>query len=256
MEYTIQQVARAASTTSRTLRHYAELGLVEPSRFGHNGYRYYDDSALVRLQRVLLLRDLGLGLEAIGQVLEAQEGAEEATLLGSHRELLLAERERIGRQIAAVDRTIAALELQETTNTTRGATPLMNENIFDGFDHASHREEVERRWGQSAYADSTAWWQGLGIDGQADMKQKIQALNDAWITVADAGEEPAGERAQEVAARHVAWLREVPGTPDDFEAYLRGLADMYVADDRFAANYGGQPGAEFVRAALLAHLDG
>ncbi|GED97146.1 hypothetical protein nbrc107697_11850 [Gordonia crocea] len=62
MEWSIQQIARLVSTTSRTLRHYDELGLVPPSRIGSNGYRYYDEHALVRLQRVLLLRELGLGV--------------------------------------------------------------------------------------------------------------------------------------------------------------------------------------------------
>lgn len=57
MRHTIQQVAKSAGTTARTLRHYDKLGLVKPSHVGANGYRYYDDRALIRLQRVLLLSD-------------------------------------------------------------------------------------------------------------------------------------------------------------------------------------------------------
>ena len=64
-EWSIQDLARAAGTTSRTLRHYGEVGLLRPSRIGGNGYRYYDQDSLVRLQRILLLRDLGLGLPAV-----------------------------------------------------------------------------------------------------------------------------------------------------------------------------------------------
>ncbi|MGH9217613.1 MAG: MerR family transcriptional regulator, partial [Acidimicrobiales bacterium] len=67
VEWSIQDLARAAGTTSRTLRHYGEVGLLEPSRVGSNGYRYYDQDSLVRLQRILLLRDLGLGLPAIAE---------------------------------------------------------------------------------------------------------------------------------------------------------------------------------------------
>ena len=59
--------ARSAGTTSRTLRHYGAVGLLEPSRIGGNGYRYYDEEALVRLQRIL---ELGLGLPAIAEVLD------------------------------------------------------------------------------------------------------------------------------------------------------------------------------------------
>ena len=66
--------------------------------------------------------------------------------------------------------------------------------------------------------------------------------------------------AQALAARHVAWLRGIPGTPaatpgGDVAGYVRGLGELYVADPRFAANYGGQAGAEFVRAALAAYAD-
>lgn len=43
MEWSIQDLARIAGTTSRTLRHYGHRGLLEPSRVGRNGYRYYDE---------------------------------------------------------------------------------------------------------------------------------------------------------------------------------------------------------------------
>ena len=67
MEWSIQQIAKLAGTTSRTLRHYDDIGLLSPSSVGRNGYRYYDQAALVRLQRILLLRELGLGLPQIAR---------------------------------------------------------------------------------------------------------------------------------------------------------------------------------------------
>ena len=70
-DWSIQEIARLAGTTSRTLRHYDDIGLLAPSRVAHNGYRHYDQTALVRLQRILLLRELGLGLPRIGEVLDA-----------------------------------------------------------------------------------------------------------------------------------------------------------------------------------------
>ena len=86
MERSILQIARLAGTTSRTLRHYDDVGLVPPSRIGHNGYRYYDDRALVRLQWVMLLRELGLGLPQIAEVLAYQ--SDEASALTTHVSLL------------------------------------------------------------------------------------------------------------------------------------------------------------------------
>jgi len=70
-DWSIQEIARLAGTTSRTLRHYDDIGLLPPSRIAANGYRHYDEQALVRLQRILLLRELGLGLPQIAQVLAA-----------------------------------------------------------------------------------------------------------------------------------------------------------------------------------------
>ena len=72
MDRSIQDIAKVAGTTSRTLRHYDSVGLLEPSRIGSNGYRYYDEDALATLQRILMLRDLGLSIPAIGDVLSGQ----------------------------------------------------------------------------------------------------------------------------------------------------------------------------------------
>src|SRR6188472_1950498 len=108
MEWSIQQIAKLAGTTSRTLRHYDDVGLLAPSSIGHNGYRHYDEAALVRLQRILLLRELGLGLPQIADVL-AQESSE-AHALESHLAWLRQEQDRLTRQIASVRVTIDALK--------------------------------------------------------------------------------------------------------------------------------------------------
>ena len=108
MDWSVQQIATLAGTTSRTLRHYDDIGLLKPSRTGNNGYRYYGQDALVRLQRILLLRDLGLGLPAIADVLGNEADAGKA--LGLHLEWLQQEQDRLGRQITAVRHTIEGIE--------------------------------------------------------------------------------------------------------------------------------------------------
>ena len=258
MEYSIQQVARAAGTTSRTLRYYDSVGLVRPSRIGPNGYRYYDNSSLVRLQRVLLLRQLGLGLDAIGEVLRVQDEdpAAEATILRRHLELLREEQVRIKAQIGSVERTIAACARGDDRP---GGSDLMAENIFDGFDHTQYREEVEQRWGASAYAAGDRWWRGLGEQDRSEWKRTVDELGRDWIAVAERGEDPTSPAAQVLAERHVEWLRSIPGTPaqdqdGDLTGYVLALAEMYVADERFAANYGGVEGATLVRDALRHYL--
>ncbi|OJU40834.1 MAG: MerR family transcriptional regulator [Microbacterium sp. 69-10] len=259
MDWSIQEIARLAGTTSRTLRHYDDIGLLAPSRIAANGYRHYDEAALVRLQRILLLRELGLGLPQIAEVIDASTGsaaqAAEASALQTHLELLRQEQQRIGRQIASVESTITAL--------TEGKN-LMAENMFDGFDHTQYKEEVEERWGRKAYADGDRWWRGLSDDDRAAWKQRVADLGRDWIAAAESGIDPASAEAQDIARRHVEWLTGIPGTPaaapgGDVKGYVIGLGEMYVADPRFGANYatsdGGSAGAEFVRDALRVYAE-
>ena len=65
--WSIVEVARLAGVSSRTLRHYDDVGLLPPAYVGSNGYRYYGRDELHRLQEVLVLRELGLPLDAIAQ---------------------------------------------------------------------------------------------------------------------------------------------------------------------------------------------
>lgn len=244
MDWSIQEVARLAGTTSRTLRHYDDIGLLEPARVGSNGYRYYDRAALVRLQRILLLRELGLGLPAIAEVLDGQR--DESRALAGHLEWLRQEQDRLARQVASVERTIEALE---------GGEQIMAKDMFDGFDHTQYREEVEQRWGADAYAESDRWWRGMRDDERQAWKERTAALGRDWLAAAESGVSPDSAAAQELARRHVEWLTGVPGTPaaqsgGDVKGYVIGLGEMYVADERFAANYGGEAGAAFVRDAL------
>jgi DNA-binding transcriptional MerR regulator len=249
MEWSIQQVARMTGTTSRTLRHYGDLGLVPATRIGINGYRYYDAAALMRLQRVLLLRQLGLGLELIGQVISHER--DEPSALRTHLAWLHLERDRLDRQIAAIEHTITSLD--------EGETP-MPEDMFDGFDHTHYEEEVTARWGKEAYARSNAWWRGMSDEERSQWAARSRDLIGDWIALATTGADPTSPEAQALARRHAEWLRSIPGTPaaapgGDLGGYIRGLAEMYVADERFAATYGGAESAKFVRDALVAWVD-
>jgi DNA-binding transcriptional MerR regulator len=248
-EWSIQQLAKLASTTSRTLRHYDQVGLVRPSRIGSNGYRYYDAGSLVRLQRVLLLRELGLGIPAIAELLEGQR--DDVAALESHRHWLVTEQDRIARQLASVHDTITRMKNGEQ---------IMADTMFDGFDHTQYKEEVEQRWGAEAYASSDRWWTSKTEAEKAQWKAAIAALQADWATAAEKGSDPAGEEGQRLAKRQADWLAAIPGTPGSgtgapARAYLIGLGEMYVADDRFAQHYGGAENAAFVRDALRIYAE-
>ncbi|WP_394160311.1 MerR family transcriptional regulator [Galactobacter valiniphilus] len=245
MDHAMRDVVRASGVTSRTLRHYESIGLLLPSSTAAGGERRYDSAALLRLQRILVLRSLGLGLPAIKRALAA--GGDELEALREHADQLVRERERLETRLAAVRHSIAARE--------NGRDPQMSE-MFKGYDHRQYEQEVEQRWGKDSTKRSNEWWESMSQEKKDDFQHDAAALGQAWTDAAAAGWDPQGAAAQALAERHLDWLRGIPGTPaagggeDALRAYVLGLADMYVADPRFAANYGGASGAQFVRAAL------
>lgn len=241
--WSIQEVARSAGTTSRTLRHYDQVGLLKPSRVGHNGYRYYDQDCLVRLQRILLLRELGLGLPVIAKVLDGQQDIGAA--LREHLALLEQQRQRVVRQIASVRRTLHKIERGER---------LMPEEMFDGFDHTRYEQEVTERWGSDAWEKGDRWWRSLGDAEKAAFQQQQLDIARDFAAALRAGQDPAGDEVQAIARRHCDWLS-VTMVPT--REYLTGLGEMYVADPRFRATYDrhGEGTAEFIRDALKVYAE-
>jgi DNA-binding transcriptional MerR regulator len=243
-EYSIRDVARVSGTTSRTLRHYETVGVLEPTWVGAGGVRFYDDDALVRLQEALVLRRLGMSLTEIREVLDGD--SDRLTALHHHLAELRSEQHRLTRMAASVERTIEAL---------RTGGSLMAEEMFDGFDHTQYKDEVEERWGKDAYASSDSWWRGMSDAEKAAWKERAGRLGADWLAAAASGVAPDSAEAQALARRHADWLAGIPGRPGygtrkPAKEYLLGLGDMYVADPRFAASYGGEKGATFVRDAL------
>lgn len=65
MGYTVQELARLAGISPRTIRYYDEIGLLKPARFSTSGYRLYGQAEVDRLQQILFYRELGVELKAI-----------------------------------------------------------------------------------------------------------------------------------------------------------------------------------------------
>ncbi|GAB2650760.1 MerR family transcriptional regulator [Nocardia goodfellowii] len=245
-EWSIQDLAKAAGTTSRTLRHYGQLGLLPPSRTGANGYRYYDQDSLVRLQRILLLRELGLGLPAIAEVLAGEQDT--TTALRTHLGLLRQEQDRIRRRIDSVLTTLHKTERGEK---------LVAAEVFDGFDHTQYKDEVEERWGKQAYADSDKWWRSLDEAGKQAFQQEAQDISLGFADARAAGHTPDSAAVQALAARHRAWMGQGWGGKSVPLETFACIGEMYVSDDRFRANYDvhGAGTAEFVRDAMKIYAE-
>jgi DNA-binding transcriptional MerR regulator len=243
-EWSIQDIARTAGTTSRTLRHYGQIGLLEPSRVGGNGYRYYDEQALVRLQRILLLRELGLSLPSISEVLDGEQDS--AAALRAHLEWLEQERGRIGRQIESVRTTLRKVE---------GGEQLMADEMFDGFDHTQYEQEVTERWGKEAYDRGNRWWSALSEQERKAIMQEQADIARDFGAARGAGLAADSDDVQAITARQYAWLGHSSGQVG--KEYFTNLGEMYVADPRFTANYDkhGEGTAVLIRDAMRVYAD-
>ncbi len=106
---TVKQLAVRARVSVRTLHHYDEIGLLKPAYVGSNGYRYYEQPQLDRLQQVLMYRDLGLALEQIGHLLDAPD-AEVASALRGHRAGLAERLRSLSDLLGVIERTLRRID--------------------------------------------------------------------------------------------------------------------------------------------------
>src|SRR5512136_1978771 len=105
MRYTVKQVAVAAGVSPRTLHFYDQIGLLKPDAYGENGYRYYGEMALLRLQQILFFKELDFGLAEIKATID-RPGFDILEALCAHRETLQERSRRLSCLIETVDKTI------------------------------------------------------------------------------------------------------------------------------------------------------
>jgi DNA-binding transcriptional MerR regulator len=247
-EYTVGKVAELAGVTVRTLHHYEQIGLLEPEQRSPSGYRQYSPADLDRLHHILYYRELGLALPDIATILD-DPNTDSGSHLRRHRELLQQRHDRLGNMIAAIDK-----ELEAYTMGT-DLTPEEKLEIFGPDYDPSWEQEAQERWG-----DTDAW----KVSAQRtptfskDQWKKIKADGDALMAkFGDAkrrGIAPDSDEAAALAEEHRASVEVFYPCS---HAQQRGLADMYLADERFSKTYDDvEPGlAQWVHDAVHANAD-
>jgi hypothetical protein len=125
---------------------------------------------------------------------------------------------------------------------------------IEGLDNPEYEREARARWGDSAYENANDAWLALGPDGQHAHMAKHAEVARAIADLAAEYAEPGSPAVQNLVAGHYAWVS-LFWTPDR-ESY-RALADMYVDDHRFRANYDkfGDGTAELLRDAIRIWAD-
>ncbi len=235
--HTVQQVSRITGVSVRTLHHYDQLGLLKPAQVTAAGYRLYDEADLQRLQTILLYRELNFSLQDIKAILD-DPGFDPMEALKRQIRLLESRRKRL-------DGIIAFARDMEKQGEVR-----MDFQVFDTSEQERLQDEAKARWGQ------TETWQAWEQQGATHSpQQKAMDGNRLMAKLAAIGAlRELGADAPPVQAE-VAALQQL--ITDSFypcsKEVLRGLGQMYVADERFTRNIdkaGGEGTAQFVHEAI------
>ncbi|WP_298989802.1 TipAS antibiotic-recognition domain-containing protein [uncultured Pseudokineococcus sp.] len=228
MAWTTAEVARMSGATARTLRHYDAVGLLVPAGTGAGGVRLYEREHLLRLQRILLLRELGVPLAVVGQVLDGVH--DEVAALRAHADQLEAEGGRLVRLAETARRTAAHLE---------GEDDMTEQQFFEGLarDRDRYEEDLVAQHGEGVRAafaqarERTAGWSREDFErGGREHRELAERMGAAKRR----GAAPGDEGVQALVAEHHAGVA-AHWTPD--RTAYRGLADTYVEDERFRSFY-------------------
>jgi len=246
-KWSTAQVARMSKVTSRTLRHYDEIGLLRPATVAGSGLRYYERDQLMRLQQILVLRDLGLSLEAVSTIVN--EGGDQVEQLRRHHRWLTEERDRLDRLARTVAATIEEMEGGET---------VRPEELFENFDaekQARYEAELVDRYGQGATAhieESKRRMSGWTKADVTRIQEQWNKVGPRLIELIDEGAATDDARVLDAIDGHYRWVCNF-WTPNR-DAYT-GLGQLYVDHPGFKANYDAQDPrlAEFMRDAMAAY---
>ncbi|MCB9453149.1 MAG: MerR family transcriptional regulator [Anaerolineaceae bacterium] len=223
--YTVKQLADLAGVSIRTLHYYDEIALLPPSTTGDNGYRYYDEGAVLRLQQILFYRELGLELSQIQGVLDDPD-FDLITALQSHRRVLLGRINRLHTLITTIDRTIKHI---------RGDETMSNKQVFSGFTEEQEKhytEEAARLYDEGEVRKSAKLWNSYS----AEKKEQIKAEGSVIYTgIAAAMDE--GTTSPTVQALLARWHQHLRYFYEPSIERLRGLGQLYNQSPEFSANF-------------------
>jgi DNA-binding transcriptional MerR regulator len=246
MEYSSNKLSKMSGVSARTLRYYDEIDLLKPVRVASSGYRIYGEDEISRLQQILFYRELDFSLEDIKNLLSVSNYDKEKAFL-SHLAELNKKRERLDTLIENVTKSIAAM---------KGEIVMNNNEKFEGFkqtlineNEQKYGSEVRGKYGDKIADESNANLMGLTQEQYEEGERLRLAVEETLKAAFDAGN-PAGELAQKACDLHRQWLTVF--YPKYDKEYHKGLGEMYVADERFSANYDKlAPGCtEFLRDAI------
>jgi DNA-binding transcriptional MerR regulator len=207
------EFAALAGVTVRALHHYDRLGLLRPKRT-HNGYRAYTEQDLLRLEQIVALKFIGLPLQRIKALLD-QGGLELAGTLEMQRTVLEAKRGLLDQAIEAIRLAERAVEAGEPP------AAAVLKKIIEVIEMQNDAEWTTKYYNDAAQAKiaerKKAWSPELQERVSREWMELIRDVEAAC------GEDPAGEKGQDLAARWIALVEEFTGGDPEVTSGLKSL---------------------------------
>ena len=230
--YTVTELARLAGVSVRTLHHYDEIGLLKPAFTGTNRYRHYGETELLRLQQILIHRELDIPLVRIAEILDAQ-GPDRIATLKQQRDTLQAQAQRTAGMIRTIERTIARLT---------GEQAMTDKDLYAGMvspeKQAAYEAYLVENYGpdmESHIATGKRAMAAMGESGRAQAMAEIGKIEHGVAEGLRRGLPPDAPSLVPLIERHRAWVAASWGRDCPPAAYA-GLAQMYDHPD-FRARY-------------------
>ena len=229
---TVKQVAKASGVSVRALHHYDQIGLLKPAHLGQNRYRYYGREELLRLQQILIHRELGIALSEIAAILDAP-GFDRLTALEDQREKLAAEAKRYAQLVRTIDRTIASI---------KGDRAMRNADLYKGI--SAEKQAEYEKWLVEKYGGdmpdrieiSKKKYAALSDEEKRRLGEDLIAVETEWAEAMQRGVAADSKALDPLLERHRDWVAFMWDKPCPPEAYA-GLAELHLSHPDFVARY-------------------
>lgn len=215
--FRIQEFAKLAGVTVRALHHYDRLKLLSPAHRSEHGYRLYCHDDLGRLERILVLRFLGLSLREIAALLDAPAGREPDRLTVT----LARQRAALGERREALDRILRTIEHAQL-RAQNAAEPewLLYQTVLKEIHMEESTNWTEKYYTPEAFEALRTRRAAMTPEQRADAGARWQTLLADVQNAVDSGAQPDSAEGRALVAR---WMR----LADEFSFGDPGIAEGY-----------------------------
>jgi DNA-binding transcriptional MerR regulator len=235
--YSVNELAKLAGVSVRTLHLYDKMGLLKPSKRSPKGYRIYGQKELLKLQQVLFYKELDMPLREIARILD-DPLFDLIKSLEVHRHELRSREKRIHILLDTIDKTISHL---------KNKTMLTDDELYEGIPKEqaeAWRKEATIKWGDKVEKSE----EQLRKMSKSDLKILQAEQNQIILELRQlVNEDPTGRKVQKAIAAHYANIRKFWGTHGDSDSQAdayKGLGKLFAKDERYTAIQG-KPDPQF-----------